>query len=332
MSLILNEADWDELCQQAPQPQLNNLVLEDFEELWGVPKRLGEGYGRGMELLPGVWLSFSDEKYHQDFRIKAPVHNHPIQITIFLSGSFNCDIHSTFSRTRSYFSGSGISPAYVEEFKTGQHTVFVNVEIEPEVLESFFLADGQYRSAFGKQLFKGEDWKVSFYPTVTPEMRSLAHQIWNVSCWGAVKRIHLQAKVFELLALYLDLICEAPQQTKSAFKLKPKTLTALHHAKDILTTQFEHPPSLPELAQQVGINERTLRRGFRELFETTVIGYLTSLRMEQAERYLRERKLSISEVANLVGYSHLGNFSTAFKRQFGITPSQCLAGQKSLYI
>ncbi|MBE9045807.1 AraC family transcriptional regulator [Pleurocapsales cyanobacterium LEGE 10410] len=38
----------------------------------------------------------------------------------------------------------------------------------------------------------------------------------------------------------------------------------------------------------------------------------------------------MSEVANLVGYSHLSYFSTAFKRQFGITPSQCMAGKKSL--
>lgn len=49
--------------------------------------------------------------------------------------------------------------------------------------------------------------------------------------------------------------------------------------------------------------------------------------MEQAERYLRERKLSICEVANLVGYSNLSHFSAAFKSKFGITPSQCMAGK-----
>ena len=47
--------------------------------------------------------------------------------------------------------------------------------------------------------------------------------------------------------------------------------------------------------------------------------------MEKAELLLREGKLSIGEVANLMGYSNLSYFSAAFKRQFGITPSQCIA-------
>jgi AraC-like DNA-binding protein len=49
--------------------------------------------------------------------------------------------------------------------------------------------------------------------------------------------------------------------------------------------------------------------------------------MEQAELLLREKKLSVAEVSNLVGYSHLGYFAKVFKRQFGITPSECLAGK-----
>ena len=52
--------------------------------------------------------------------------------------------------------------------------------------------------------------------------------------------------------------------------------------------------------------------------------------MEQAELLLRAQEYSITEVANLVGYSHLGNFAAAFKRQFGITPSECFVGNKGI--
>lgn len=55
MTLILNQSDWNELCQQAPKPQVGNLVLDDFEELIAVPESLGRGYNRAMELSPGVW-------------------------------------------------------------------------------------------------------------------------------------------------------------------------------------------------------------------------------------------------------------------------------------
>ncbi|MFQ4145986.1 hypothetical protein [Chlorogloeopsis sp. ULAP02] len=46
------------------------------------------------------------------------------------------------------------------------------MEIDPESLEQFFVEDGQYGSDVQKLLFKGEDWKLSFYPTVTLAMRS----------------------------------------------------------------------------------------------------------------------------------------------------------------
>jgi AraC family transcriptional regulator, transcriptional activator of the genes for pyochelin and ferripyochelin receptors len=109
--------------------------------------------------------------------------------------------------------------------------------------------------------------------------------------------------------------------------LKPQSIDRIYQARDILATRLENPPSICELTKQVGISELTLRRGFRELFQTTIIQYLTHKRMKQAELLLREKKLSVAEVSNLVGYSHLGYFAKVFKRQFGITPSECLAGK-----
>ena len=323
MSLIFNQTDWRELCQQSPQQQ--NIVLNDFEELWSVPELLGKGFSRQMKLSPGIRVQFSDCEYHQDFVLRTPIHDHPVQFLILLSGSYYNDIYPTFNRVRSYFSGSGISPAYVEKSKTGQRIVSINVEIEPEVLKSY--AD-ESRSTFQK-LYQGQDWKVSFYPTVSPEMRSLTHQMWNAPYHGAAKQMYLQGKVFELLALHLDLISADSHSRQSLPKLKPKTITSLHHAKDILTKQFEHPPSLPQLAQQVGVSQRSLQRGFPALFKTTVVGYLKQQRLDRAEILLRENKHSVAEVAILVGYGNIGHFLVAFKGRFGITPSQCLAGNKA---
>jgi len=329
MTLILNESNLEELCSQAPKPQVQNLVLDGFETLEGVPEILGRGYSRSMNLLPGVWLCFSDWQSHQDLTMKWSTHDHLIQFMIFLSGqTYYNDVHPpVVGGTHSYFSGSGISPACNEKYRAGDRLTIVDVEIEPQLLESFFLEDGHYSCDLQKLLFKGEDWKLSFYPTVTPAMRSLAQQMWNTPYRGAAKRIHLQAKVFELIAIYLDLI-SAQKPSHNIPQLKPETIARLHQAKEILTTQLEHPPSVLELAQQVGVSLSTLHRGFPALFNTTAIGYLTQQRLEKAEMLLRQGDLKVAEVANLVGYGHLGHFAAAFKRQYGITPSQCLAGKK----
>ena len=163
---------------------------------------------------------------------------------------------------------------------------------------------------------------------VTCKMQTIIQEIWQHPYQGAIARMYLEAKVLELLALQLSQMTESNSNTNNS-TLQRKSIDRVYQARDILANQLEHPPSILELAQQVGVSERTLRRGFRDLFSTTIVGYLTLLRMEQAEKLLREGELSIGEVANLVGYSHLGNFSTAFKRQFGITPSQCLLGHKT---
>ena len=164
---------------------------------------------------------------------------------------------------------------------------------------------------------------------ITPMMRTTIKQMWDHPYQGASARMYLEAKALELLAMQIAQLTELKPDTVRT-TLKPQSIDRIYQARDILVTQLENPPLISELARTVGLGESTLRRGFKKLFNTTVMGYLTSLRMEQAELLLRERKLSIGEIANLVGYSQLGHFSIAFKRQFAITPSQCMAGKTPL--
>lgn len=323
MPPTLNESNWQDLCNQT----IANRVVDEFDTLSSLSTSLGQGYIRRITLANGIELSFSDRQYHQDFQRKVSAHNHPIQICILLSGLLGCSIHPTLGNARGYFSGSGISPDYVETYKANQQVSFVDIEIQPEMLNSLFLNGQQRQCSPIQQLFKTEEWKTSFYPRVTAQMRSLIHQMWHVPYQGAAKQLYLQAKVFELLALHLDLLSDQPQASNSG--LKPDTIDRIHYAQQILTTQLENPPSLLALAQQVGISDRTLRRGFKELYGTTVIGYLKQQRMERAKELLQEGEWTVTEVARTVGYSHLGHFAAAFKHQFGITPRQCLAGKRT---
>jgi AraC family transcriptional regulator, transcriptional activator of the genes for pyochelin and ferripyochelin receptors len=90
-----------------------------------------------------------------------------------------------------------------------------------------------------------------------------------------------------------------------------------------LLQDLENPPSLLELAKLVGLNDYKLKSGFRHVFGTTVFGYLHQQRMQQAYRLLTTSDLTVTEVANQVGYTSLSAFSTAFKKFFGISPSRC---------
>jgi AraC-like DNA-binding protein len=80
------------------------------------------------------------------------------------------------------------------------------------------------------------------------------------------------------------------------------------------------PPSLADLARTLGVSERTLQRRLGE--EGTTLQVLTEdVRHELSLVYLRDRSLSVGEVADRLGYSSLAAFSRAFRRWRGVSPA-----------
>ncbi|MEH1890921.1 MAG: helix-turn-helix transcriptional regulator [Nostoc sp.] len=64
-------------------------------------------------------------------------------------------------------------------------------------------------------------------------------------------------------------------------------------------------------------------QGFKQVFGTTVFGYLHHRRMELAYKLLIEGNMKVTEVAQTVGYASLPSFSNAFRKKFGVTPKSC---------
>jgi AraC-like DNA-binding protein len=328
--LVLNQSNCQELWWQASQVPPPNIILDEFEEYRAIPIDLGSGYSRRSDLASGIWLESIECEFHRDWLMEVPPHEHLVQSSLYLSGSLSYESgYPTLGEGRSYLSGSGISPGFIPRYTRSQYLALVNIHFQPEAFTEFFTGLTGANAALLKVLVKQQEWKVSFFPQVTLAMRRVAQQMCQVPWRGAMRRLYLQEKVFELLSLQLQPILTDRRLCHSQPGLKPKTIARLYHARELLHSRLENPPILSDVARFVGVSERTLRSGFQELFGMTVVGYLTQQRMQQAERLLRESDRSVAEVANQVGYTNLGHFAAGFRRQFGITPSECLAGKQS---
>ncbi|WP_375510091.1 helix-turn-helix transcriptional regulator [uncultured Nostoc sp.] len=189
--------------------------------------------------------------------------------------------------------------------------------------------DGEIPSQFSL-LAKGDDWQIMLQPKKTAAINCVAQQIINCPYQGISKRMFLQTRVPELMRLQLTPLLAEQGRLQQPPRLKAQTIAQIHYAREILLSRLENPPSILELSQLVGVSDRTLQRGFQELFGKTAFSYLTEKRMEWAEQLLRQGNMTIAEVGNRIGYSNLGHFAAAFKRRFGITPSQSLMGKKSV--
>lgn len=154
---------------------------------------------------------------------------------------------------------------------------------------------------------------------VTLEMRRVIDDIVHCQQEGELKRIHTEARLLELLMYQLEQLGGNGQEQEL---IKGDDIYKLEQAREILNGRYTAPPTQKELSREVGLNEFKLRRGFKEYFGITVYDFITRLRMERAKTLLLEEELSISEISHLVGFSHQNNFSIAFKKYFGVPPSE----------
>jgi AraC-like DNA-binding protein len=120
--------------------------------------------------------------------------------------------------------------------------------------------------------------------------------------------------------LVLELLAEC-----SRSRVEPPCLHAprwLNRVRELLHDRFAEKLALSDIAAAVGIHPAHLAREFRRRHGCTVGDYLRVLRLERAGRELAASDHPIVEIALASGYFDQSHFSTAFKRQMGMTPSE----------
>src|SRR5664279_5715589 len=95
-------------------------------------------------------------------------------------------------------------------------------------------------------------------------------------------------------------------------------------AREILLEHIIEPLTIKELSRKAAINECYLKKGFKEIYGTTIFDFFQSQRMEHAKYLLYEKGLSVTDVSSLLGYSSISHFSTAFKKHTGLKPCELL--------
>lgn len=90
-----------------------------------------------------------------------------------------------------------------------------------------------------------------------------------------------------------------------------------------ISAMHEHPSTawtLDSLAREVGLSRSVFVENFRRSTGQTPYQYLTQLRINIARSLLKERNLSISQIAWMVGYQSDAAFIKAFRRVVGVSP------------
>jgi AraC family transcriptional regulator len=157
--------------------------------------------------------------------------------------------------------------------------------------------------------------------------RMVLEALLNHSYTGSLENIYINAQMQMLLLYSLECMLGDDKDVETfqcKFLANEADREKIIKAREILLQHIGEPITIKELSRKVAINECYLKKGFKELYGTTIFDFYQGQRMEHARYLLYEKGLSVTEVSMMLGYSSISHFSTAFKKQTGLKPCELL--------
>ena len=99
-------------------------------------------------------------------------------------------------------------------------------------------------------------------------------------------------------------------------------MQALHDLKDRIEADPGSVPNSYTLARDYGISISKLTRSFKALYGKSLHAFVIDTRLSEAARLLKESSMPVCEIAEKTGYAKTSQFSAAFKKHFGVLPSE----------
>lgn len=317
MTITFQDGELRQLLREHVQHTQPGLLANEKDQTLTYPDWLGTGYKRDIDLPSGIDLTLHRYRLHQNLvQTCSPGQSSCFEFVFSLTTHSQYNEGPVFCDRHAHLLGPEWQDSRWREF-ADQDYLAVDIHLDPPLLAALTESHSAKLPKTLQNMLAGEHKFPFFDPiSITPEMQTALWQILQCPYQGITQTLYLEAKSLELVALFLDAIDDG---TVAKPILHQDDLERIHQARQILQSNLQTPPCLVNLARQVGLNDRKLKEGFRQVFNTTVFGYLTQQRMEKACQLLGQQR-SVAAVAAIVGYASPTAFSGAFRRKFGVTP------------
>ncbi|PWA04315.1 AraC family transcriptional regulator [Flavobacterium psychrotolerans] len=207
----------------------------------------------------------------------------------------------------------------------------LHLELAPQTwVISVIISIKKFHSLFSTEAnyipFLSDDNKDKKYygeTNITPSMSIVLSQLFHYNLNPSIKNLYYKGKGYELLSLYFNRT-EDPNAEQCPFLIDEENVMKIRKAKDIVIANMAEPPGLQELADEIGLNLKKLKMGFKQIYGDTVYGFLFDYKMDYARKLLDSGSYNVNEVGLKIGYSTGSHFIAAFKKKFATTPKKYL--------
>ena len=158
-----------------------------------------------------------------------------------------------------------------------QRTLPINLEIQPKTtLVSLLISIEKFHSLFSKEsgyipFLSNENSNRKFYDDteIKATVAMVLHQIINSNINNSIRELYVKGKIYELLSLHFQKE-ENTDAEYCPFLVDEQNVLKIRKAKDIIISRMAEPPSLQELALEIGLNLKKLKEGFKQIYGDTV--------------------------------------------------------------
>jgi AraC-like DNA-binding protein len=207
----------------------------------------------------------------------------------------------------------------------------LNLLLEPQTwVISVIISIKKFHALFSTEasyipFLSGENQDKKYYneSDISPSMAIVLSQLFHYNLHPNIKNLYYKGKGYELLSLYFNR-SEDPDAEQCPFLIDEDNVMKIRKAKEIVIANMSEPPGLQELADQVGLNLKKLKMGFKQIYGDTVYGFLFDYKMDCARKLLDSGSYNVNEVGLKIGYSTGSHFIAAFKKKFATTPKKYL--------
>ncbi len=133
-----------------------------------------------------------------------------------------------------------------------------------------------------------------------------------------IDMMRLDAAMYEIIAMSMK---AAKQSDIRPRNLSSTEMQSLQQLKLRIEADPGSVPNLHTLAREYGFSKPKLTRSFKNLYGKSLHAYVIEARLSEAARLLKETGMTIGEIAEQSGYLKPSQFSAAFKKHFGVKPS-----------
>lgn len=154
---------------------------------------------------------------------------------------------------------------------------------------------------------------------VVPALRMFADSLIDIYQTNRLRNKNfLNLKILELLYL-LNGLAQEQQFANFLFRL---TLPKKRNIRAFMEQNFDKPLKIEDYAYLTGRSLSTFRRDFKSYYDITPQQWLKEKRLEKALAILKDKEVSVTELAFEVGYENISYFIREFSSKYGQTPKQ----------